>query len=116
MTRYPNGPNWETHAHPGGEPHPPPDGELSYSGYNQEYAYPGDEPYPPPDEAVFDSGYERDPAQTPHALEDPEEEPEEEIDDEFTRACDQALRSLIQPRQGPRGTAGWGTPPPRHEL
>merc|ERR1711951_333319 len=100
VTRYPNSPNWETHAYPGGKPHPPPDREPFDSGYDQAHAYPGDEPYPPPDEAVFDSGYERDPAHPLHALGDPEEEPEEEIDNAFTRACDQAVRNLIQPRQG----------------
>merc|ERR1712131_87368 len=34
------------------------------------------------------------------------------IDNEFTRACSQALRNLLQPRRGPRETAGWEAPPP----
>ena len=114
MARYPNNPNWGTHAYPGDGPYPPPDREPFDSGYDQVYAYPGDELNPPPDEAVFDSGYERDPAPPLHALEDPEEEPEEEIDNAFTRACHQALRNLIQPRQGPRETAGWEAPLPGH--
>ena len=111
VTRYPDNPNWGTHAHPGGGPYPPPDREPVDSGYDQAYVYPGGEPDPPPDAAMFDSGYERDPA---HALEDPEEEPEEEIDNEFTRACAQGLRRLFQPRQVPRETTGWAAPPPGH--
>merc|ERR1712155_174317 len=111
VTRYPDNPNWGTHAHPGGGPYPPPDREPVDSGYDQAYDYPGGEPDPPPDAAIFDSGYERDPT---HAFEDPEEEPEEEIDNEFTRACAQGLRRLFQPRQVPREATGWAAPPPGH--
>merc|ERR1711951_307600 len=87
VNRYPDNPNWGTHAHPGGGPNLPPDADI------------------------FDSGYERDPT---HAFEDPEEEPEEEIDNEFTRACAQGLRRLFQPRQVPRETTGWAAPLPGH--
>ena len=43
------------------------------------------------------------------------EEPEDEADDPFTRACHQALRHLIHPRQDSGEATGWEPLPPGHE-
>ena len=77
--------------------------------------YPEDAPNPPPDAELYNSEYGRGPEYPSHFQETPSGEPEDETDDPFTRACYQALRHLIHPRQGPGETADWEPLPQGHE-
>ena len=90
-TRYATDPTWETQYHPEDAPGPAPDAELYDSDYGGEPEHPS---------------YFQDP---------PSGEREDEADDPFTRACYQALRHLIHPRQDPEETAGWDPLPQGHE-